>query len=393
MNRAQKPYAIFSSIRTLGTSKVMSSPVTDLTSAELRAPQAAGGRYWEVSWSADGEKIWFRSGTELSLSTESLVCAFLFHHLAEEVTFNGDADCDADFLANLPKIKVIAQRYWGFKGPVPRLQLTAENHLPAAIKGMFFTGGVDSFFTLKRNQAELGCLINIHGFDIDIDDKRRFQASADGIVQVGRLLGLDTIFVETNLRRNPAFNMLGWPKTHIAALASVAHLLVGSVGVVRVAGSDVLPPHGSHPDLDGLWSSRTVRLLNDEYGVTRFSKIQEIVHWEPAQKFLKVCWENLSEDLNCGKCEKCVRTQVSIVAAGGNLSRFKTFPERDLPAAIQDLPLVSPYLVKQWKELAQQLDEPRLHSAITDLLARSPAPAKMKKVAVRRLIDRIRGRG
>ncbi|MEP5376007.1 MAG: hypothetical protein ABJQ14_09490, partial [Hyphomicrobiales bacterium] len=188
------------------------------------------------------------------------------------------------------------------------------------------------------------------------------------------------------------FQILRWSQTHVAGLASVAHMLPTSVGVVRVASSDVAPPHGSHPDLDNLWGSGRVRLLNDEHDITRFEKIKEIVHWAPAQKFLKVCWENLSAELNCGKCEKCLRTQVAIKAAGGDLSLFDTFSEQDLPSSIEDLPLARPHLLKQWRQLCDAVEEPALTSAIENLLRRSTTFKVVKQSKIKVLLKRLLGR-
>lgn len=54
------------------------------------------------------------------------------------------------------------------------------------------------------------------------------------------------------------------------------------------------------------------------------------IDWQIAQsklalKYLRVCYMNEKGAYNCGKCEKCLRTMVSLYAAGV-LDRAETFP-------------------------------------------------------------------
>ena len=372
----------------------MFTPKVDLTRGVIEHPGNSEDGRWKVSWPVGGESVWFSSETELALRPESIVCAFLLHQMAKKAELSGDVSIDPVFADNLPKIAAVAKAYWGFDRSLPSFPTAADIDAPNPKSAMFFTGGIDSFFTLKRNQGEISTLINVHGFDIKLDDEARFEASADGIRDVADMLGIDAVFVSTNLKQSRTFNSVNWLKTHGAALAAIAQLLPGTAGVVRVASSDVAPPHGSHPDLDNLWTSGAVRLLNDEINISRFDKVKEIVHWAPAQKHLKVCWQNLSADLNCGRCEKCLRSQVAIKAAGGDLSLFRTFPERDLAEAIDNLPRAAPHLWDQWRRLIEALEDGKLVTSIENLLHRSTIPPQKKRLSTRikRRVRRLLGR-
>lgn len=340
----------------------------------------------------DGETLWFRSDKELTASNEAMISAFLLQSLGQRRPIVPPGPIDETFAENIPEISRIAKEYWGFDGELPKAE-TYGGSPQTDRAGMFFTGGVDSFYTLKRNLAEVSCLINVHGFDIKLTDTARFEASLSGLKTVAEALDLELIVVETNLREHTTFGSLNWEVTHVAALASVAHGLQKHLSAVRVASSDVPPPWGSNPALDKLWSSAALRVINDEYGVSRFDKVREIVDWPPVHKFLKVCWQNLSADLNCGYCEKCLRTQVALLAAGGDLKDFKTFPDKDIVEGLDNLKFAAVSLHGQWRKIMRELNDPLLRSAIQRLLFRSRIKAviqRLRRAKMKNIVRRVR---
>ena len=60
---------------------------------------------------------------------------------------------------------------------------------------------------------------------------------------------------------------------------------------------------------------------------TRVEKTVNIADWKPAQENLQVCcWLDDKRTNNCGKCNKCVRTLITLQLIGKR-SLFKTFPK------------------------------------------------------------------
>lgn len=60
-----------------------------------------------------------------------------------------------------------------------------------------------------------------------------------------------------------------------------------------------------------LLSTQHLRVYSEGEGMSRMTKLQSVVKYEPSYKYLNVC---LMEGDNCGVCEKCVRTLLGLDA-------------------------------------------------------------------------------
>jgi hypothetical protein len=127
---------------------------------------------------------------------------------------------------------------------------------------------------------------------------------------------------------------------------------------------------GSHPELDPLWSSSAVRIIHYGGDRTRRQKTAAIASYAPAQKYLRVCWEHRTPELNCGECEKCVRTQLEFLTAG-NLERITTFPNGSLSERIDRLSRLEKHLLFFYEEMIDHIDAPDVRQAIDALVVRS----------------------
>ena len=76
-------------------------------------------------------------------------------------------------------------------------------------------------------------------------------------------------------------------------------------------------PIGSHPAVDGLFSSQRITVIHDGARFSRFQKVRELASWPAALAALRVCpGQSAGIELNCGVCEKCLRTRLELLAAG-----------------------------------------------------------------------------
>jgi hypothetical protein len=193
--------------------------------------------------------------------------------------------------------------------------------------GCFFSGGVDSFYSVLQHDPEVDTLIFAHGFDIPLANTDLRQRVGAHLRAAASALGKRLVEVETNARDllDPFGN---WGShTHGSALASVAHVLAPLVRKVYIPSSfdrGERFPWGSHPLTDPLWSSESVELVHDDVNVTRFHKTATVAKSDVALAHLRVCWENRNGAYNCGRCEKCIRTMMSLRLAGA-LDRCPTF--------------------------------------------------------------------
>ncbi|MDQ3934519.1 MAG: hypothetical protein M3340_07795 [Actinomycetota bacterium] len=198
--------------------------------------------------------------------------------------------------------------------------------------GLFFTAGVDSYFSLlkdcenggRRGHEPVSHLLfaNVNGYA-----GTGYERFVGQLRRVSEAAGRSLVLIDTNVRRM-AESHVSWPDYHGAALAAVALSLSGLLGRCYIAGSDHyrhLPPLGSHPVLDHLWSTERFEFVHDGAEATRTDKIERLLaNSRLALETLSVCWRS-EPDGNCGTCEKCLRTMAALDLAGC-LDRCSTLP-------------------------------------------------------------------
>jgi hypothetical protein len=191
----------------------------------------------------------------------------------------------------------------------------------------FFSGGVDSFYSILSHLDEISALVFVHGFDIQPRDVALRGRISESLRRAATRLGKPLIEVETNVRTF-SDRFAAWSEEyHGSALASVALLLSPQFGRFFIPASfppGYSVPWGSHKDLDPLWSSEATDIMHDGGDATRVEKVRFLAGSEVALQSLRVCWENRGGQYNCGHCEKCVRTMVNLRVAGA-LDRCTTF--------------------------------------------------------------------
>lgn len=191
--------------------------------------------------------------------------------------------------------------------------------------GLFFSGGVDSFFTLLEHQRDITDLVFVHGFDIRVNSQDLHQAALAMAQSVASGMDKRLILVETNLREFGDRYALWGPHLHGPALAAVAHLLSPQIQRMFVAGERLGSlPSSSRLDLDRLWSTERVEIIHQGHDVTRFQKLGRVGAHPLAQRSLRVCWENRYGRINCCACSKCMRNMAAL-RAHGTLDQVQTF--------------------------------------------------------------------
>jgi hypothetical protein len=119
---------------------------------------------------------------------------------------------------------------------------------------------------------------------------------------------------------------------HGAALSAVGHVFSSRLATLFIGSYDVaglFMPYGSHPLLDPCYSSSGLRIRPDGYACTRLEKVSVVAGWEVGLRNLRVCTVNVPGLLNCGDCEKCIRTMTELLVLG-KLGDATSFPVRDV---------------------------------------------------------------
>ena len=121
-----------------------------------------------------------------------------------------------------------------------------------------------------------------------------------------------------------------------ACLASCAHAFSTRLTSLLIPSSHELmdlEPLGSHPLLDPNYSSASLNVLHDGLAYSRMDKMLLLKDWPESLAVLRVCADPLrsNDKINCGKCEKCLRTKISLLVMG-ILDRCPTFEDKDVTA-------------------------------------------------------------
>ncbi len=287
------------------------------------------------------DEFWFE--TEEQFATD-LICnphAFLIGCAVPAIHYGEErVSIDAEICPQLRQGLITALsvlKHWYYDPAYPLLRIEARSQstpaTPAPRAGFFFSGGIDSLATLRTNHLDYpadhpgfikdGLLV--HG--LEVDDPVAFGHVKKALTDLASRVGINLIPVFTNIylpyRQEDARNHFRfWINEFMGAgLASVAHAFARRFGTVSISAGlsiETLCPGGSHPLIDENLSASGLRIHYAGFELSRLEKTALLAEWgEDILNHIRVC--NLfdsytSQDLNCGRCEKCMRTKLALAA-------------------------------------------------------------------------------
>ncbi len=339
-----------------------------------------------VSTDVDGSELWFESNDlDLEPSVEALASLWLIPSLLTKRKLEIDQPVCKTWLANAHKIMAFLDESWG----APPIEIRANsleiNVPPSKGKGLFFSGGVDSFYTLLSIEKP-DFLIYIESFDVPSDEVNRARIARERLCRVAATIGAKPITISTNIKKHPTFKQQRFADTHASVLAAAGHMLAPHLGSVTIAPSWHKGHHavyGSHWQLDPLWSSSRVKVIHGDNTEKRRARVFAIAGEKLVQENLHVCFENT----NCSRCAKCIRTMVELHQAK-QLSNFKVF-DQSIPIweAIDQVPKIN--ATGTFETILENNPEPELARAIKRLFRRTSlaATALEDQLKERRYVD------
>lgn len=273
-----------------------------------------------IALTLQGHDLWLSSpDATLEPTPEAAICLLAPWCAQESVALRiSQAHLSPVFLANVQSATAVMGRWWKhqaihFLTPAP-LDLPAPSaSTNQGAKALFFSGGVDSFYSLIMN-TDVKVIVFVVGFDIRLANRAAWEVMLLSNRKVASARGIRLITVFTNLREHPIPREVKWERYHGAALAAVAHSLRSQasnwiISASWFPGFDM--PWGSHLELDWRWGNEAVNLVHFGVDKRRGEKLAAMAHEPLVHDFLHVCWRDPIPAGNCGKCEKCIRTRLT----------------------------------------------------------------------------------
>lgn len=223
------------------------------------------------------------------------------------------------------------------------------------------SGGVDGLAALRQNRIDypldhpesIRACITLFGINTyDVDNNGPVAERLDAFdALLGRLRGLaeeeqfELHPVRTNVRSlapdYKAWTSVGFGAGHIAA----SQLFQGSFDKVLFASDGEGPnpaPGPMHPMLTPWFSTNAVTIQGDQDEMLRSEKVALLADWEYGRRLMQPChYVHVPPHgkINCGHCEKCVRTMLALIGLG-RLDEVSAFVDKQVtPRMIRNIPL------------------------------------------------------
>lgn len=251
-------------------------------------------------------------------------------------------EVDADFAAGIDAMAALWQtlhprfRTADFELRGRRTRMATGD---AAGSLLLWSGGLDSTASLIEHRPDVRALFTVWGADVQLSDPALWQTLNRHFDENPLVAGIPRITARSNIRRFPIRHTLvhdflspndsWWGRVQhglaLAGLSAPASVSVGAAGMIRAASfsPDSNQATGSMPELDALTRWAGVQVLHEGFDLTRQQKITERLApylADGGDLRLAVCYRRGRHDgaqgVNCGDCEKCLRTGAGLLAAG-----------------------------------------------------------------------------
>lgn len=233
---------------------------------------------------------------------------------------------------NLPRIQDVFHTWWPHFSRVPISATPRIGNAPAQRTGgaTFFSGGVDSFYSLLKHRHGAGGLsplthiIFMRGIETRLELSKGVDEAEAWVQEIAAATGVKCITGASNIRtslQGPETNLHWEQHYHGSALAAVALAIPLNLEYVCIPSTfsyNHLAVHGSTALVDEMYSTENLHLVHDGSEVTRAEKVARILEWDRdvVLKYLRVCTRNSGGAYNCGECYKCVRTAIPLRILG-----------------------------------------------------------------------------
>ena len=204
---------------------------------------------------------------------------------------------------------------------------------------LLYSGGVDALASLLRNRSTAEGLVSVWGADVPLSREELWQRLQGLVPLTTATHGIPQFVVKTNIKKSVNKQELlddffgtrkesWWMKAqHGIALITICAPIAVFHGYSRVLiasshSKDFHTPWGSAPVTDDAIRWATTVVKHDSFDLTRQQKISDVIApyiRAGGKTKLAVCYKRKrggGETINCGECEKCMRTATGAIVAG-----------------------------------------------------------------------------
>jgi len=118
---------------------------------------------------------------------------------------------------------------------------------------------------------------------------------------------------------------------------------------------------------------------------TRFEKTRLVAEWDTALHNVHVCTINEENNINCGNCEKCIRTMTALVALG-KLEGCRAFPLQNDPKGLLEQVSIDEDIMSFYRELITPLKE-QGRTDLSDVIEKKIG--RLEEKSIKGIIKRI----
>lgn len=276
--------------------------------------------------------LWFRTPVEhadlLCDRAESFVAGVLLLAMMRGANLRIHAPVSPSFLRNVEEVQAIWS-CWHSDFQVISIEADSESESIVQAPDLtisMFSGGVDSCFTVWRhtqNQCGRRALplqtsIMVHGSEIDLERPEMFERALQRSKNMLSEVNVNLVPLATNFRYAMPYHYVSrWFGTMLAAsllFFQESH----TTGLIPASFSyhGLVLPYASTPLNDPLFSTSRFAIEHDGAIGSRATKMRAILDWPAVLQNLRVCNEAEYSDINCGRCEKCVRNILTLRIVG-----------------------------------------------------------------------------
>lgn len=252
-------------------------------------------------------------------------------------------EIDKDFYDCIPNVKSGYQSMFPeseFKGGIV-VDIIVDNERDLhGNSAMFYSGGLDSAFTLINHMEEQPILLSIWGSDIGYDNKDGWDKVHFVIKKVAEQFALKQAVIRSSFRvfdneaelgkQYSAQLKDGWwhgVKHGIGLLGHVApYAYLHQIEKMYIASTYTSENIrcASSPKIDNYMRFCGCEVFHDGFEYSRQQKVKAVVEFAPKEEkelFLHVCWQTQT-GTNCCRCEKCYRTIMALLAEGADPAKY-----------------------------------------------------------------------